>query len=70
MSALASTELRLEDIRKPNLTTTEAAHFLNRKPATLHYWASTGEGPLQPVRIFGRLAWPTAEVKRVLGLPV
>jgi hypothetical protein len=62
-------ERKLEEIHKPYLTTREAAAYLNRAVSTLQYWASTGEGLVQPVRIGKRLAFPTAEVKRVLGLP-
>jgi predicted DNA-binding transcriptional regulator AlpA len=59
---------RLEDVRKPHLTTREAAYYTGKAISTLHYWAMTGEGLVQPLRIGKRLAWPTAEVKRVLGL--
>jgi hypothetical protein len=48
-------------------TATAAAH-LNRKPQTLRAWASSEVGPVRPLRINGRLAWPVAELRRVLGL--
>lgn len=48
--------------------TATAAHHLNRKPQTLRAWASQESGPLLPKRINGRLAWPVAELKRVLGV--
>ena len=51
-------------VTKPNLTTAEAAYYLNRRPQTLRGWASrSGSGPLAPTRIGGILAWNTAKVK-------
>ena len=46
-----------------------AAFHLNRQPQTLRGWACLENGPLRPVRVHGRLAWPVAELKRVLGMP-
>lgn len=50
------------------LTTAEAAAHLNRAQQTLRLWAMREDGPLRPIRIHGRLAWPTAELRRVLGV--
>jgi len=58
----------LESITKPNLTTNEAAYFLNRKPQTLFGWACHEDGPLRPTRINGRLAWSTSTVKALAGV--
>lgn len=49
------------------LSTREAAAHLNRQPQTLRAWACLESGPLRPVRVHGRLAWPVAELRRVLG---
>lgn len=49
------------------LTTAEAAAALNRKPNTLNKWAFTKRGPVQPVRINGRLAWPAAAIAALLN---
>lgn len=48
------------------LPTNEAAHQLNRAQQTLRLWAMRGDGPIQPLRINGRLAWPVADLRRVL----
>jgi hypothetical protein len=48
------------------LTTAAAAAALNRKPRTLNKWASTGIGPVQPIRINGRLAWPATAIANLL----
>lgn len=53
---------------RANLTTAEAAAHLNRAQQTLRLWAMREDGPLRPLRINGRLAWPTAELRRVLGV--
>jgi hypothetical protein len=45
-----------------------AAFHLNRRPQTLRAWACNEDGPLRPVRVHGRLAWPVAELRRVLGV--
>ena len=59
----------LEQVNRPTVTTAEAAHFLNRKPQTLRHWAmKDGTGPIRPLRVNGILAWPVAELRRVLGV--
>jgi hypothetical protein len=52
------------------LPTCEAAPHLNRQQQTLRLWACMENGPIRPIRVNGRLAWPVAEIKRVLGLEV
>lgn len=49
--------------------TATAAHHLSRRPQTLRGWACHEDGPLRPLRINGRLFWPVAELRRVLGVP-
>ena len=53
---------------RASLPTNEAAQHLNRRPQTLRVWSMTGSGPVTPIRIYGRLAWPVADIKRVLGV--
>jgi hypothetical protein len=54
---------------RPTVDTETAAYYLNRKPQTLRHWASAQpEGAIRPLRINGRLAWPMAELRRVLGV--
>jgi hypothetical protein len=48
------------------IPTNEAAHHLNRRPQTLRCWAMREDGPLRPLRINGRLAWPVSELRRLL----
>lgn len=47
-----------------------AAYHLNRQSQTLRAWACHENGPLRPLRINGRLAWPVADLRRVLGIAV
>ena len=56
----------LELVNKPNVDTAHAAYLLTRRPQTLRAWACLENGPLRPVRINGRLAWPVSELRRVL----
>lgn len=60
------TPLELEN--RPAVDTAAAAHYLNRRPQTLRGWACLENGPIRPIRVHGRLAWPTAEIKKVLGV--
>ncbi|MBK7001361.1 MAG: DNA-binding protein [Rhodoferax sp.] len=57
----------LESVTAPIVTTAQAAHYLNRAKQTLRMWASDGRGPIRPVRLNGRLGWPTKEIRRVPG---
>lgn len=59
----------LETVKRPNLTTAEAAHYLNRSQQTLRVWACrTGTGPMVPRRVGGLLAWSTSEIKALCGV--
>lgn len=58
----------LELVTQPAIPTSHAAHYLNRRPQTLRMWACLDNGPLRPIRINSRLAWPVKEIKKVLGI--
>jgi hypothetical protein len=58
----------LESVTRPTVDTASAAYYLNRKQQTLRCWSIYGEGPVRPIRINGRLAWPVSELRRVLGV--
>jgi len=49
------------------LPTADAARHLNRAPQTLRVWACYENGPIRPIRINGRLAWPVEELRRLLA---
>lgn len=55
----------LERETRPTVSTEQAAYYLNRKPQTLRAWACLENGPIRPVRIYGRLAWPVAEIRKL-----
>lgn len=59
------TPLALE--ARTTLPTSEAALHLNRAAQTMRLWSMRENGPIRPLRINGRLAWPVAELKRILG---
>jgi hypothetical protein len=50
------------------LPTAEAAFHLNRAQQTLRLWAMRESGPIRPIRVHGRLAWPTEQIRRLLGM--
>ena len=58
----------LEAVTSPTVITEQAGYYLNRRPQTLRIWACREDGPIRPIRINGRLAWPVAELRRVLGV--
>lgn len=61
---LQPTPLALES--RATLPTAEAAFHLNRAPQTMRLWACREDGPIRPMRINGRLAWPVSELRRLL----
>lgn len=60
----------LELVNRPTVDTAAAAYYLNRRPQTLRGWACAETFPngLRPVRINGRLGWPVAGIRALLGV--
>ena len=58
----------LETITRPTVNTAEAAFYLNRKQQTLRGWSSGEKGPIRPLHVHGRLAWPVREIKALMGV--
>ena len=56
----------LDSISAPTVDTGAAAFYLGRQPQTLREWACRQSGPVAPLRINGRLAWPTAKLREIL----
>ena len=48
--------------------TQTAAYHLSREPQTLRVWACKENGPIRPLRVHGRLAWKTSELRALLGV--
>ena len=67
-SSAAPAFIALDRETRAAVDTATAAYHLNRQPQTLRAWACLENGPLRPVRVHGRLAWPVAELRRVLGV--
>ncbi|KQQ89151.1 hypothetical protein [Massilia sp. Leaf139] len=65
MNAEAKIIALAEEMRSA-INTNEAAFHLGRRPQTLRKWACYEDGPLRPIRIHGRLAWPVAQIKELL----
>lgn len=54
--------------KRSALTTKVAAQHLNRAEQTLRLWSCNKKGPIKPISVGGRLAWKTADIKRLLGV--
>ena len=55
---------------RTHVSTAVLCHHLGRKEQTARGWASAETFPpgLKPLRVMGRLAWPVAGIKAVLGV--
>ena len=62
----------LELVTKPNLTTAEIAYYANQAEQTwrIHACRETFPEGLRPRRIGGRLNWPTAGAKKLMGVTI
>ena len=60
----------LELVTKPNLTTAEIAYYANQAEQTwrIHACRETYPEGMRPIRIGGRLNWPTSGAKKLLGV--
>lgn len=59
--------LPIEQETRSHIDTACAAHYLSRSCQTLRSWSCLENGPLRPVRVNRRLAWPVADIKRLLA---
>ena len=66
MAAKTIQPVTLAQETRSALPTPEAAFHLNRAQQTLRLWAMREDGPLRPLRISGRLAWKTDDIRRLL----
>lgn len=57
----------LAEVTNPTVPTDAAAYYLNRKSQTLRAWACFENAPIRPIRINGRLAWKTADIRALLN---
>lgn len=69
MEALSFSLVPLDRETRAALPTLEAAKHLNRAQQTLRLWAMRENGPIRPIRVNGRLAWPVADLRRLLHVP-
>jgi hypothetical protein len=58
----------LERETRAALPTPEAAWHLSRAEQTLRLWACRDNGPIRPIRLNGRLLWPTSKLRELLGV--
>jgi hypothetical protein len=55
---------------RTHVTTAVMCRHLGRKPQTARGWACAETWPegMRPLRVMGRLAWPVAGIRKVLGV--
>ena len=70
MAAKTFQPVALDAETRSTLPTPEAAFHLNRANQTLRLWACLENGPIRPRRVNGRLAWPVADIRKLLGVGV
>ena len=68
MAAAVTQIVPITQETRTHTNTAAAAHYMLRKKQTLRRWACTNEGPIRPVRINGKLAWPVADMRVLLGV--
>lgn len=66
ISQSVSAPLTLLTDTRATVDTATAAQYLNRQTRTLHQWHCYGRGPISPVAVGGRLAWPLADIRRLM----
>jgi hypothetical protein len=69
-AALVQNYPPLATVTKPNLTTAELAYYSNMAEQTWRVKACYDTAPegLRPLRVCGKLAWPTAGAKKLCGV--
>jgi hypothetical protein len=67
-SFVLSNSVPIQSEKRSHVETETAAWHLSRRPQTLRIWACHDTGPIRPIRINGRLMWPVADIKRLLGI--
>jgi hypothetical protein len=60
--------ISLDRETRTHVSTKVMCHHLGRREQTARGWACHEDGPIRPVRVNGRLAWPVAEIRRILGV--
>lgn len=60
----------LDHEARTHVPTDVLCHHIHRRPQTVRAWASAETYPpeLKPLRVRGRLMWPVAGIKAVLGV--
>jgi hypothetical protein len=59
--------LPLDQETRSTIPTDAAAYHLNRSPQTLRAWACLETGPINPVRINGRLSWSVTTISALIA---
>ena len=58
----------LDSVTNPTVPTAQAAHYMDRSVQTLRVWACYNTGPITPLKVGGRLAWPIRDIRKLYGV--
>ena len=58
----------LDKETRTHVTTAVMCRHLARKEQTARIWAMRQTGPLQAIRVNGRLMWPVSSIRKLLGV--
>ena len=58
----------LEEEKRATLSTKETAAHFGLADQTLRTWSCYGNGPIQPIKVQGRLRWPVKKLALILGV--
>ena len=58
----------LDKETRTHVTTAVMCHHLGRAEQTARIWAMRQTGPLQAIRVNGRLHWAVADIRKLLGV--
>ncbi len=65
---LLSDFVPLDQETRTHVSTKVMCYHLGRKEQTARGWACNEDGPIRPIRVNGRLAWPVSNIRRILGV--
>jgi len=68
MAANSKQPIPIDRELRTHLPTSEAAIHLHREVQTLRTWVSCRNAPIRPIKVHGRLMWPTDAIRAVLGV--
>ncbi len=57
----------LGQVTRPRVGTNAASYYMDKQPRTLRGWACYENGPIKPIKVFGKWMWGVSEIRALLG---